>query len=168
MILGGAGPVERPSARWLAGLKLTLGTLAGTALFAMMLLTFLDVVGRKFLNNSITGSVELTELMMLALIFCALPLAALAGEHVVFDLLDSVLPPGVKRWQAVVSNLICAFLVGAAAWFVFDRAQRTGMMGDTTAQLQISIAPFHYAVAVLLAVSALMHLYLALSGRSRD
>ncbi|MEO6270646.1 MAG: TRAP transporter small permease [Lautropia sp.] len=169
MILSGAGgPADRPSARWLTGLKLTLGTLAGTALFAMMLLTFLDVVGRKFLNNSITGSVELTELLMLALIFCALPLASLAGEHVVFDLLDSILPPGVKHWQAVVSNLICTFLVGSAAHFVFDRARRTEMMGDTTAQLQISIAPFHYAAAVLLAVSALIHLYLALSGRSRD
>ncbi len=34
--------------------------------------------------------------------------------------------------------------------------------GDLTAQLQLPVAPFHYAVAVLLLVTALMHLVLAL------
>jgi hypothetical protein len=43
----------------------------GGALFAMMLLTFADVFSRKFLGNSITGAVELTELLMLVMIFCA-------------------------------------------------------------------------------------------------
>ena len=43
-----------------------LGLFAAAALFAMMTLTFVDVVGRKFFDNSIIGSVELTELMMLA------------------------------------------------------------------------------------------------------
>lgn len=153
--------------RGLGLIRLVLGTVAGAALFGMMMLTFFDVVGRKFLNHSIVGSVELTELMMLALIFGALPLASLAGEHVIFDLLDAILPEKVKRWQSVISNLICTFLVGCAAWFVFERAARTLMMGDTTAQLQIPVAPFHYAAASLLVVCALLHLYLALAGKRR-
>jgi TRAP-type C4-dicarboxylate transport system permease small subunit len=148
-------------------LRLVLGSFAGAALFAMMVLTFMDVVGRKFFGHSIGGSVELTELLMLALIFGALPLASLAGEHVIFDLLDALLPERVKRWQSLISNLICTVLVGFTAWFVFNRAIRTQSMGDTTAQLLIPVAPFHYAAALLLAVCALIHLYLALSGRRR-
>ena len=153
--------------RWLGRLRFVLGTLAGVALFAMMTLTFFDVIGRKLFSHSIVGSVELTEMMMLALIFAGMPLASLAGEHVVFDLLDSILPERVKRWQAIVSNLICTVLVAVAAWFVFKRAMRTEAMGDTTAQLIVPLAPFHYAAAGLLVVCALMHLYLALSGKSR-
>jgi TRAP-type C4-dicarboxylate transport system permease small subunit len=133
----------------------------------MMTLTFVDVVGRKFFGSSIIGGVELTELLMLGLIYCALPLASLTGEHVVFDLLDAFLPERVKRWQSVISNLICTVLVGCAAWFVFDRAFRTREMGDTTAQLQIPIAPFHFAAACLLVLCALMHLYLAATRQSR-
>jgi TRAP-type C4-dicarboxylate transport system permease small subunit len=151
----------------LVKLRLALGTMAGLALFAMMTLTFIDVVGRKLFNHSVIGSVEMTEMMMLALIFAGMPLASLAGEHVIFDLLDSVLPQRVKYWQAIVSNLICTGLLGVAAWFVFNRALRTQAMGDTTAQLLVPIAPFHFAAATLLVICALMHLYLALSGRSR-
>lgn len=151
----------------MAWLRLVLGTLAGAALFAMMTLTFFDVVGRKLFSHSIIGSVELTEMMMLALIFAAMPLASLAGEHVIFDLLDSVLPQRVKYWQSIVSNLVCTALLGISAWFVFERAMRTEAMGDTTAQLIVPVAPFHYAAAGLLVICALMHLYLALSGKSR-
>jgi TRAP-type C4-dicarboxylate transport system permease small subunit len=133
----------------------------------MMTLTFVDVVGRKFLGGSIIGSVELTELLMLALIYTALPLASLAGEHVVFDLLDFLLPERVKRWQSLLANLLCAVLLAGASWFVFERALRTQSMGDTTAQLQIPIAPFHFAAACLLLLCALTHLYLAATRRAR-
>ena len=152
---------------WLAGVRVFLGTVAGVALFAMMVLTFVDVVGRKLFSHSVVGSVELTEMMMLAMIYAAIPLASLAGEHVVFDLLDGVLPDRVKYWQARLSNAVCTVLVGVAAWFVLKRAMRTGDMGDTTAQLLVPVAPFHYAAAVLLVLCALMHLYLAVSGKRR-
>lgn len=149
----------------LVWLRRVLAALAGFALFAMMMLTVVDVFGRKFLGDSLVGSLELTELAMLVLIFCALPLASLAGEHVVLDLLDSVLSDSLKRWQQVISNLISAFLMTAVGWFLFDRAARTASMGDETAQLAIPIAPFHNAAAVLVLVTALMHLILALRGR---
>ena len=52
------------------------GLLAGVALFAIMVLTFLDVGGRKLLDHSITGSLEMTELLMVVVIFGALPLVS--------------------------------------------------------------------------------------------
>ena len=73
------------------------GLLAAAALFAIMALTFFDVGGRKLLSNSIPGSLELTELLMVVVIFAALPLVSLAGEHVVFDSLDSRISPLLRR-----------------------------------------------------------------------
>ena len=66
----------------------TCGLLAAGALFAIMALTFFDVGGRKILSDSIPGSLELTELLMVVVIFAALPLVSLRGEHIVFDSLD--------------------------------------------------------------------------------
>lgn len=140
-------------------LERVLGYIAASALFAMMLLTFFDVVGRK-LVSSIPGSLELTELLMLVVIFVGLPLASLKGEHVFFDLLDHLLPPRMRRLQAMLANAICAALLGGASWLVYVRAGRTWSQGDTTAQLLISIAPFQYAAAALLALTAVMHVYL--------
>lgn len=139
-------------------LERTLGLIAGAALFGMMLITFADVIGRKFLAASIPGSVEITELLMLAVIFAALPLTSLKGEHVLFDLLDPMLPAGLRTWQHRLSNLVCAALLGAAAWLVETRALRTGGQGDITAQLEIAIAPFQHGTALMLLLTALVHL----------
>jgi TRAP-type transport system small permease protein len=137
------------------------GGVAAAALFAMMLLTFADVFSRKFLGNSITGAVELTELAMLVMIFCALPLASLAGEHIVFDLLDRLLPRAVLRWQQVASHLLTAAVFGGAGWVVWQRALRTADMGDTTATLVIRIAPYQQLVALMLVLTAGVHVFLA-------
>lgn len=137
------------------------GAVAAVALFAMMVLTFADVFSRKFLGNSITGAVELTELFMLTMIFFALPLASRAGEHIVFDLLDRVLPAAVRRWQQSLANLLTTAIFGGAAWIVWRRANRTADFGDMTSSLEIGLAPFHRMVSVMLAITALAHLWLA-------
>ena len=73
--------------------------LAALALFAIMWLTLVDVSGRKLLSDSMPGSLELTELLMVVVIFAGLPLVSLRGEHVVFDSLDPLLPAGLRRAQ---------------------------------------------------------------------
>ena len=83
--------------RWLGGLRLLARIGAALALFLMMMLTVVDVVGRKFLGHSVFGSLELTELAMLVLIFMALPVATLAGQQIYFDLFDAWLPRGAGR-----------------------------------------------------------------------
>ena len=55
------------------------GLMGALALFAIMTLTFFDVGARKLLNNSITGSLELTELLMVVVIFSAIPLVSRRG-----------------------------------------------------------------------------------------
>ncbi len=147
-----------------------LGLIAASSLFAMMVLTFADVLGRKFLDASIPGSLELTELLMLVLIFVALPLTSLHGEHVVFDLLDRAVGEAGRALQHRLSNGLCAALLLGAAWLVAERAARTAEYGDTTAQLAIDVAPFHYMVAAALVVAAMMHLLIMLRvpGHRRD
>lgn len=134
---------------------------SAAALFGMMLLTFADVFSRKFLDNSITGAVEVTELLMLVMIFMALPLASLAGEHIVFDLLDRLLPPALLRWQQTLSHALTALVFGGVTWIVWERSRRTLEFGDTTSALEIAISPFQVVAAAMLAVTALAHVWLA-------
>jgi TRAP-type C4-dicarboxylate transport system permease small subunit len=133
---------------------------AAASLFAMMLLTFADVIGRKLLGNSIVGAVELTELCMLVMIFMALPLASLAGEHIVFDLLDRYLPARVLHLQMALAHAVSAVIFGGAAWLVWVRSVRTYSMGDVTARLEIGLGPFHQMVAAMLLITALVHVAL--------
>jgi len=80
------------------------GLLAAVALFAIMVLTLVDVSGRKLLSSSVPGSLELTELLMVVVIFAGLPLVSLRGEHVVFDCTGQIEEVSHKCWERLLSQ----------------------------------------------------------------
>ena len=144
------------------------GLLAGMALFAIMVLTFLDVGGRKLLDNSITGSLELTELLMVVVIFGALPLVSERGEHVVFDSLDPYLPDAVKKIQRALVHLLCGAALLGLGWLMWQTGTDFLQTGETTAQLQILKAPFIYGMGVLCAFTGFIHLTLTFTEQEEN
>lgn len=138
------------------------GAIAALALFAIMLLTLVDVSGRKLLSESLPGALELTELLMVAVIFAGLPLVSMQGEHVVFDSLDRVLPAWLRRVQQVLVDALCAAALLGLAWLMWGKAAQMADFGDVTAQLQLPLPPFVRLMSVLCAVTAAMHLLLVL------
>ena len=138
------------------------GLMAALALFAIMLLTLMDVSGRKLLSASVPGSLELTELLMVAVIFAGLPLVSLQGEHVVFDALDNRLPPVWLRVQRAVVDALCAGLLAGLAGLMWVKGGQMASYGDITAQLKLPIGPFVYAMALLCGLTAAVHAALML------
>jgi len=136
------------------------GLLAGLALFAIMVLTFLDVGGRKLLDHSISGSLEMTELLMVVVIFGALPLVSERGEHVVFDSLDGFLPDTVKKIQRGLVHMLCGVALIALGWLMWQTGNDFSSAGETTAQLKIMKSPFIYGMGVLCAFTGFIHLTL--------
>ncbi len=142
------------------------GLLAACALFAIMVLTFFDVSGRKLLSNSIPGSLELTELLMVVVIFAALPLVSLRAEHIVFDSLDHYLPVAVRKFQRSLMHGVCAVVLVALGYLMWQTGGQFLETGETTAQLKILKAPFMYGMAALCVVAGLIHLGFALKPRA--
>ena len=134
--------------------------ISGLALFAIMVLTVFDVSGRKFLSHSITGSLELTELLMVVVIFGALPLVSRKGEHVVFDSLDSFWPTGFVKFQKSLVNFLCSMALLALGWLMISTGIDFASFGETTAQLKISKAPFIMGMGFMCALAGIVHLIL--------
>ncbi|MEY2683409.1 MAG: hypothetical protein RJA09_553 [Pseudomonadota bacterium] len=149
-------------------LNWTCGLMASAALFAIMWLTLLDVNGRKFLDHSIPGALEITEILMVVVIFGALPLVSWRSEHVVFDTLDGVLPRVVKWLQHRLVHLLCAAMFGFLAKLMVDRGDRFQEYGDITVHLQLPMAPVAYLMACLLVSTALVHLVLVFCPPTPD
>lgn len=135
--------------------------IAGVALFAIMALTFFDVGGRKFLDNSIPGTIELTELLMVVVIFAALPLVSERSEHVVFDSLNGFLPPSALRIRQALIEAGCAVALFALAALMWKTGGDFLASGETTPQLRIAKAPFIYGMAVFCSLAGVAHLVLA-------
>ncbi|MDY7117905.1 TRAP transporter small permease, partial [Halomonas sp. SSL-5] len=127
-------------------------------LFGMMLLTTVDVGGRYFFNAPILGTVELTQLMLAALVFLSLPVVCWRQEHVSVDLLDAVFPARLVWLREVIVNL----LVTAALWMMAQRvwalAERSFSWGDVTEFLRIPYGYLIGLISIMLALSALLTL----------
>ncbi len=134
--------------------------ISGFALFAIMVLTFLDVTGRKLLDHSIAGSLELTELLMVVVIFGALPLVSRKAEHVVFDSLDSFWPKAFVQFQKALVNFLCSIALLALGWLMISTGIDFAAYGETTAQLKISKAPFIMGMGFMCALAGIVHLIL--------
>lgn len=133
------------------------GLLAALALFGIMWLTLVDVSGRKLLNHSVTGSLELTELLLVVVIFAGMPLVSLRGEHVVFDSIDPWIPKALKRVQHLLVDLLCVAALAGLSWVMWTKAGQMAEYGDTTAQLRITLAPFVRVMSGLIALTAFVH-----------
>ncbi len=134
------------------------GVISAAALFAIMALTFFDVIGRKIVSHSIPGAFELTEMLMVAVIFAALPLVSERGEHVVFDSLDSLLPAWFSKLQQAFINLVCGIVMLALAYLMWRTGNQFAQNGDESAQLHIAKAPFIYGMSAFCAITGALHL----------
>jgi len=149
--------VSAPAHPWERRADAVLGIAASAILFAMMCLTFVDVVARYLFNRPIRGAFELTELMLLVLIFAGLPLVSHADEHVTMDFIDRVLGAGGRKLLSRIMNLAVAALMLFMAWQVWIKAGRISAYGDTTDVLRIVYGPFVYFMAAMIALAGAIH-----------
>jgi TRAP-type transport system small permease protein len=124
----------------------------------MMTLTFVDVVARYVFNRPLRGAFEVTELLLVVLIFGGLPLVSHADEHVTMDFIDKLLGRWRHLWQRVV-QAISAAIMFLLTWLVWLKADRIAAYGDATDVLRIAYGPFVYFMAVMIALAGVIHFY---------
>jgi len=121
----------------------------------MMLLTFVDVAGRKLLASPVYGAYEVTEFMMGVLIFSALPLVTARENHVTIDVFDHFIPPRIGRWQRVLVNLLSSLVLAFLGWRLWVLAASHLRTNEVTMTLRIPHAPFTHAFAVMALLAAI-------------
>ena len=145
--------------KWERRVDAVLGIAASLILFLMMLLTFVDVVARYLFNFPLRGGFEITELMLLVLIFAGLPLVSHADEHVTMDFIDRILPDSGRRVLVRVVHAVCAAVMFFLTWQVWIKARTIAGYGDTTDVLKITVGPFVYFMAAMILLTGLVHVY---------
>ena len=138
-----------------------LGVAASAILLAMMLVTVVDVVARYVFRRPVRGAFEVTELMLVVLIFAGLPLVSLADEHAVMDFVDRVLGPRGRARLVRVVHLVSAAFMGLMAWLMWGKAERIWAYRDATDVLRILYGPFVYFMVAALGLAALIHVWKA-------
>ena len=147
-----------PEHRWERRVEALLGVAAAAILFAMMVLTFVDVVARYLFSRPVRGAFEVTELMLVVLIFAGLPLVSYADEHAAMDFIDRLLSPRRQRLLLAAVHVICAAVLFLLAWLVWLKADKIWAYRDATDVLRILYGPFVYFMALMIALTGVIHL----------
>ena len=135
-------------------------------LFMMMLMTMADVFLRKFSNQSILGTVELTELMMIVVVFCSLAECQTGDGHIKVDLVLKRFSPRVQSIFDVFTQFTCFALFSLMTGAIWRHARSMREWGEVTVDLSLPLYPFIYVAVVGCALLALVLLIKALVALS--
>ncbi len=122
-----------------------LGYVAAFVLGCMMMLTVVDVFMRYVLNTPITGATEISELMMVIVVFPALAWIALERSHITVDLLVSKWSKGVRLTVEIITLLFALGTFGIITWQSFLESSE---VKDTTSLLKVPESPFHWIMTL--------------------
>lgn len=118
------------------------------ALFLMMALAFFDVLFRYFLNSPISGAKDLTELLMILVVFCSVAYTQVQKGHVGIDLLVDKFP---KNWGIVIRVITYMLSIGVFAlvsWRTFVEALLFKQRHIVSMELEIPIYPFFFVISL--------------------
>jgi TRAP-type C4-dicarboxylate transport system permease small subunit len=141
---------------WVYPMTKIVNTVAMVILFLMMVLTITDVFLRKVFSNSILGTVEVTEFMMLAVVFFGLAHTEVLNGHIKVDLFVGRLDRHVQGFVDAVTQFTCFMLAGLITWAAGAYAEEMRNSGEVSQDLWIPIYPFLYVVMIGCALFALV------------
>lgn len=111
--------VDDPADRFPRGIRIagrSMSVLAGGALVVLMMLTVGDVLRREIGDRGIPYAIEITELVLVAVVFASLMSAEISKTHVRTSVLTSRLPPRASRAVRLLGMVIATGFAGWIAW----------------------------------------------------
>jgi TRAP-type C4-dicarboxylate transport system permease small subunit len=140
---------------WVHPLSKVMNRVASVFLFFMMLLTVTDVFLRKVYSKSILGTVEVTEFMLLIVIFFTLAHTEVLNGHVKVDLVMSRFGSRAQAVVDVITQFVCFVLSVLITWSTLSYSEMMRTAQERSQDLWLYVFPFIYIVAVGCAVLAL-------------
>ncbi|WP_019153063.1 TRAP transporter small permease [Robertmurraya massiliosenegalensis] len=119
-------------------------------LFFLMFLTTADVIGRYFFNKPITGTYELTGLIVAIMIFFSLGSAQIKRDHIEIDFLTNKMPLKMQQILFVISSFVLTVLLLLTTWQLYEYTMRIWAGNETSGDLGLPL----YIFSILAMVGA--------------
>lgn len=140
------GRVIRPATRIINGI-------GSAALGVMMLMNVVNVALRYFFDRPIKGTLEVTELLMVIIVFFAIGYTAMLKGHIVISILTSQLSETAQAIGDSIAYFISVVFCCLIIWQSFVQSQISRQHNDIIGAMDVPVFPFYY---VLVLGSALM------------
>ena len=141
--------------------------IAGLALLAILLMTVIDIVGRNAFRQPFRGTVELTSMILVVVVFLAVAHSEDMGDHITIDLIYERVGRRSRMILDVFSDLFTMVVIGLVSYQLYQFVLRNQRSGAETPVLDIPMWPFVLVASIgaaLYLVSTVMRVVLRLRG----
>ena len=141
---------------------------ASVVLAAMMLLTFVDVIGRYILGAPVFGASEMISTMLAFLIFMGLGIANARDKHIVVELFDERVRNLSPRIYDAVIQGFSILAMSLIAFVLYEQAVEAAHTRATTVVLEWPLAWITGPVAGFAALSVVSQILGLVVSRPTD
>jgi TRAP-type C4-dicarboxylate transport system permease small subunit len=128
--------------------------IAAGILFLLAGLTFCDVIGRRFLDSPVTGTIEMVELGMAIAAFFAMPHAFVTNSHVSAQFLGKFNVGKFKVFITILRGTLMVGIIGLMAYATTVKAIDLMQGSRVTIELEMPLYPFESIIAIAMWWSA--------------
>ena len=139
--------------------------ISSVVLAVMMLLTFVDVIGRYVFNAPIFGATEMISTMLALVIFLGLGIANAKDRHIVVELFDHQIRAFAPRLYDVVVQGFSIFAMSLIVYVLFLQAREAAHVGSTTIVLEWPMAWITSSVVFFAALSVVSQILGLIVGK---
>ena len=115
------------------------GTVGYLLLFVILVVVFLQIMSRVLPGNTISWTLEVSEMLLGALIWLNISVGIISGAHVSFDLVVRRLPHKAQKFVVLLNNAIFIVYLVLLAAFTVQVLDYYLVLGAKSTILQISM-----------------------------
>ena len=139
----------------------TVGGIAGVALLAMMVLIFVDVIGRYVLGRPISGAYQLGSILLLVLLFGSLPIVVLKEAQLTVGFTDHRFRGRARQIRRLLVNLLGGGLMAVVTWRLWAQGTYFTIYPEILEVLDVPLFVLCYVMSILTGLATVMHLVVA-------
>ena len=147
-----------------------IGACGVVIIIVLTLMTVADIIMRRFFSMPFSFSFEVTQLMLVVIVFCSIPYSTNKMRHVSIEVLVNTFPEKLNRRIAIFGDFFCVAVLAAICWQCIDKGFRSHNIGTMTGELEIPLYPFYFFVsfgAALACISLLARIILTLKESAK-
>jgi TRAP-type C4-dicarboxylate transport system permease small subunit len=128
----------------------------GVVLAALMIVIIVDVTGRYLLNWPLFGALDLSTVLLVLAVACAIGYGGRTGAHVTADMVSTLVGPRFELYSGIAIKIAATAIVSVWSWRLFVTGNVARRLGESTQLLNIPYEPVYKALSFGVGIYALV------------
>ena len=121
-----------------------------------MTVIIVDVTGRYLLNWPLFGALDLSTVLLVLVVACAIGYGGRTGAHVTADMVSTLVSPRFEFYSGVAVKITATAIVSVWSWRLFVTGNVARRLGESTQLLNIPFEPVYKALSFGAGIYALV------------